>query len=148
MDCAVACVAAGVDKAYRTIDQLHDRYIAGCANLQGAELGQAIDDLCGVDRRHGNDLIEREAQAQKLAHNPGEVGHARRVAGKDVDVGGDRVGRAALRDGGLGHGIIKVPPPWPTSKTTPRCLAASAAGSRRPSWTRLVKSPAKFGAPV
>src|SRR5215471_3603946 len=27
----------------------------------------------------------------------------------------------------------------------PRCLAANAAGSRRPSWTMLVKSPARFG---
>ena len=41
----------------------------------------------------------------------------------------------------------KLPPPWPTSKITPRCLAASAAGNSLPSWTMLVKAPAMFGAP-
>ena len=41
----------------------------------------------------------------------------------------------------------KLPPPWPTSKITPRCLAASAAGSSLPSCTILVKAPAMFGAP-
>ena len=41
----------------------------------------------------------------------------------------------------------KLPPPWPTSKITPRCLAASAAGSSRPSCTMLVKAPARLGAP-
>src|ERR1700722_16002230 len=37
----------------------------------------------------------------------------------------------------------KLPPPWPTSKITPRCLAASAAGSSLPSCTILVKAPAR-----
>jgi hypothetical protein len=37
-------------------------------------------------------------------------------------------------------------PPWPTSNTTPRCLAASAErGSSLPSWTYVVNSPPMFG---
>ena len=51
MDRAVARVVAGVNKAHRPLDQLHDRHIAGCTDLQGAELRQAVDDLGGVDRR-------------------------------------------------------------------------------------------------
>ena len=41
----------------------------------------------------------------------------------------------------------KLPPPWPTSNITPRCLAESAAGNSLPSWTMLVNPPAIFGAP-
>jgi hypothetical protein len=41
----------------------------------------------------------------------------------------------------------KLPPPWPTSNITPRCLADSAAGNSFPSCTMLVKTPARFGAP-
>ena len=41
----------------------------------------------------------------------------------------------------------KLPPPWPTSKSTPRCLAASAAGNSLPSCTMLVKTPDMFGKP-
>ena len=47
----------------------------------------------GFSGRHGDHLLEREAQVEELAHHPGQVRHARRVAREDVDVGRDRVGR-------------------------------------------------------
>ena len=53
----------------------------GRANLQGAELGDAVDHLGGGRGRHRDDLLEREAHVQELAHHPGEIGHAGRVAG-------------------------------------------------------------------
>ncbi len=41
----------------------------------------------------------------------------------------------------------KLPPPWPTSNSTPRFLASSAAGSSLPPCTMLVKRPLTLGAP-
>ena len=64
--------------------------------------------FAGVDGRHGDHLLEREAERQELAHHPGEIRHARRVAGEHVDVGRDRVGRAALRDRRLRHRVVEA----------------------------------------
>ena len=65
----------------------------GAPTCSVPSFGSAVDDLRRIDRRHRDHLLEREAEVQELAHHPGQVGHAGRVAGEDVDVGGDRVGR-------------------------------------------------------
>src|SRR5262249_19800600 len=51
---------------------------------------------------------EREAEPHELAHDPGQIRHARRVAGEDVNVGGNGVGRAALLDGRFGYRIVEA----------------------------------------
>ena len=66
----------------------------GAPTCSVPSFGTRLIDLGGIDRRHGDDLLEREAEPHELAHHPGEVGHAGRVAGEHVDVGRDRVGRA------------------------------------------------------
>jgi hypothetical protein len=42
---AVALVVAGVDERHRPLHQLHDRDVAGRADLQRADLRRAVDDL-------------------------------------------------------------------------------------------------------
>ena len=64
-----------------------------------------------------------------------------------MNIGRDRVRRAAPGNGHFATVKSKLPPPWPTSKITPRCLADSAAGNSLPSCTMLVKAPPMFGAP-
>src|ERR1022692_3311760 len=59
---SLAPVVAGIDERHRTFDQFHDGDVAGRADLQGAELGPGVDDLCRVDGRHGDDLLERESE--------------------------------------------------------------------------------------
>ena len=120
----------------------------GAPTCSVPSFGMRLITFAGIDRRHRDHLLEREAEAQELAHHPGEIRHARRVAGEHVDVGRDRVGRRSP---------ARSPPRRPCSRScrrrgrrrrcTPRCLAASAAGSSLPSCTMLVKSPAMLGAP-
>src|SRR5215470_858562 len=65
---ALSFVVARVDERDRSLNQLHDRHISWRADLQRAHFRHPIDDLCGIDRRHGHDLLEREAKSEKLAH--------------------------------------------------------------------------------
>jgi hypothetical protein len=73
-----------------------------------------------------------------------EIGHARGIAGKDVDVGGDRVGRATLRDDGLGHGVIKAAAVADIEDDA-TLLGRQRRRQQPPSCTMFVKSPARPG---
>ena len=70
-----------------------------------------------------------------------------RVAREDVDVGGDRVGRRALRDRRLGHRVVEAAAAVADVEDDAALLGRSAAGSSLPSCTMLVNWPALFGAP-
>src|SRR6266849_4863153 len=61
MGFAVARVVARIDESHRPFHQFHDGDVAGCADLQCAELGSAVDDFRRIDGRHGNHLLQREA---------------------------------------------------------------------------------------
>jgi len=89
---------------------------AGAVNLlQGAELRPAVDDPGGVDRRHRDDLFEQEAQTQELAHDPSQIGHARRIAGNDVE-------RRSCRADSLARWWPR--PPYPFAYVVARIVAA------------------------
>src|ERR1700736_876048 len=70
---SAARIVAGIDEGHRTLDQIHDRYIAGRAEFECPKFRQTVDDFRGVDGRHSDDLIEREAQAKELAHHPSQI---------------------------------------------------------------------------
>src|SRR5437764_5673674 len=109
MDLALALVVASIDERHRSFHKLHDGHVTGRADLKTAELGCAVDHGGRFDGRHGDRLLEREAESHELAHDPGQIRHARRIAGEDVNVGGNGVGRAALLDGGCGYRIVEAP---------------------------------------
>src|SRR6266403_285046 len=108
MDLALALVVARVDERHRPLHDVHDGNVTGGADLQAAKLGCAIDHGRGFDRRHGDYVLKREAEPHELAHDPGQIRHARRVAGEDVDVGGNGVGQAALLDRGFRYRVVEA----------------------------------------
>jgi hypothetical protein len=106
LDPALALVVAGIDELDRTFNDLQQRHVAGRTDLERAELRQPVDRR--IDGRHGDRLLERKAHVEKLARHPGEIRHAGRVAGDDVDVGGDRVESGTRRYRGLGHRVVEA----------------------------------------
>src|SRR5215471_14724942 len=108
MSLALALVVASIDERHRSFHNLHDGHVTGRADLKTAELGCAVDHGGRFDGRHGDHLLEREAEPHELAHDPGQIRHARRVAGEDVNVGGDGVRQAALLNGGFRYRVVEA----------------------------------------
>ncbi len=61
-DAPVARVVARIDERDLPFHQFHDGDVARRADLQRAELGCAVDDFGRVDSRHGDHLLQREAE--------------------------------------------------------------------------------------
>ena len=92
---ALALVVAGVDERDGPFHHVHDRDVAGRADLQRPIFGARLMILAGVDGRHRDHLLQRKAHRHELAHHVRQIGHARRIAREHVDVGGDRIRRSS-----------------------------------------------------
>ena len=127
MHLAGSRVVARIDERHRAFDDLKNRQIRRCAQLQRAELGNTPDGARRCGRCHAHDLFEREAHTDELAHHPRQVGHSRRIAGEDVDVGRNRVRSAALCDRRFRNRVVETPAAMADVKND----AAPLCGERR-----------------
>src|SRR5450756_424585 len=87
---AIPLIVTCIKERHWPFDQLHDCDIAGRTDLQRADFWRAIDNPGGIYGSHGDHLLQRVAEREKLAHYPWQVGHARRVTREHVAVGRNR----------------------------------------------------------
>jgi hypothetical protein len=120
-------------------------HISGGTDLQVPSFGRRLMSFAGSTVAIATTSSSGKPSPRNLLMTPREIGYARGIAGKDVDVGGDRVGRAALRDDGLGHGVIKAAAAVADIEDDATLLGRQRRRQLPPSCTMFVKSPARSG---